>query len=657
MPKTNKIRTHFLKNCDLPSLLEPAPAHEATWTATKVIVTLGPSCHEVDTLCQLLQSGATCARIDLTWGTLDFHKRSLRNLNDAMRKTRKLCAVMLDTVGREITVKREVQIDEMGWPVHDGAMSVGAGQKIILTTREGAEATSEVLPVSYPKFHSMVERGDTIFLGRYLVTGSEESSLFLHVDDVAGNDVVCTARNNASLDGLLTIFHTERSSDTLQNVQNDLQILSQEDKDALSQLANEFEIDFVSLSFTRSREDVTAARDYLDSLGMVHTKVLAKLETRQSLFAFRHITQEADGIIMSRGNLGLDVLAEKMALVQKALVQTCNIMGKPCIITRVVDTMVTAPRPTRQAMAEATDIANAVLDGVDGILLGAETLRGRHPVAVVETILHICKQAEKVFDHSHHFEFLMQASDCHCVPYMSKLESIASSAVRAADKVMASLIIVYTHSGQTAQLVSKYRPAMPILTLVIPQLKSDGHKWTLEGRATARQCQISRGLLPVLAAPSPSGETLLEEAVLMSAKVGLVRANDHIVCVQRIHEAYVVKIVSVNDKGTGIEDIRPKSLIDMMKVRLEETMQTGQATCVRDKKGQVATFVQDRVARIRWWSTSSVEGCSLVGWAGPCCAGAGPSSAEVPANCLTGSQKCLGAQAGRRAWSSPDSIY
>ena len=154
-----------------------------------------------------------------------------------------------------------------------------------------------------------------------------------------------------------------------------------------------------------------------------------------------------------------------------------------------------------------------------------------------------------------------------------------------------------------------------------------------------------------------AGETLLEEAVLMSAQVGLVRANDHIVCVQRIHEAYVVKIVSVNDKGTGIEDIRPKSLIDMMKVRLEEIMQTGQATFVRDKKGQVATFVQDRVARIRWWSTSSVEGCSLVGWAGPCCAGAGPSSAEVPANCLTGSQKCLGAQAGRRAWSSPDSIY
>ncbi len=154
-----------------------------------------------------------------------------------------------------------------------------------------------------------------------------------------------------------------------------------------------------------------------------------------------------------------------------------------------------------------------------------------------------------------------------------------------------------------------------------------------------------------------AGETLLEEAVLMSAKVGLVRANDHIVCVQRIHEAYVVKIVSVNDKGTGIEDIRPKSLIDMMKVRLEEIMQTGQATFVRDKGGQDATFVQDRVARTRWWSTSSVDGCSLLGWAGPCCAGAGPSSAEVPANCLTGSQNCLGAQAGRRAWSSSDSIY
>lgn len=607
-------KTHFLKQTHLGSLLEPADPSEADFTATKVVVTIGPSCQDVETLCLLLQAGATCARCDLTWGTLDFHRLSLRNLNEAMRKTRKLCAVMLDTTGREIMVMREHEIDEKGWPEHVNQMEVKEGQKIIITQNPEAEPSDEVLPVSYPKFTSMIQKGDMIFVGRYLVTGSEDSSLYVKVDKIEGDDVYCTANNHANLDGLVTIFHTERSSDTLNNVQNDLPIMTEEDKSNIKDLSVEFEVDFISLSFARSGEDIQSAREFLDSINMTTTKLIAKCETRQSLFNFKAIAQEADAIMLSRGNLGLDVLPEKMALVQKHVIQQCNMLGKPAIVTRVVDTMVSSPRPTR---AEATDVANAVLDGVDCIMLGAETLRGKHPVATVETILHICKQAEKVFDHDYHFETLMrealdadehpdmmdfsdhadglQRTDSDVAhrqtstgrvpngkfgstaglgstsslgaktPVMSKLESIASSAVRAADKVHASLIIVYTHTGHTASLVSKYRPAMPILTLVIPQLKTESMKWKLEGRAVARQCQISRSLFPVLAAPSPSGETLLEEVVLMSAKVGLVKPRDHIVCVQRMGESFVIKIVSVNDEGDGVEIIRPKSLENLVR--------------------------------------------------------------------------------------------
>ncbi|KAK9824152.1 hypothetical protein WJX72_008125 [[Myrmecia] bisecta] len=607
--RSQKAKSHFLKHCDLPSILEPASPHETTFTATKVILTLGPSCRDVDTLCRLLEAGATCARCDLTWGSLEFHRKSLENLNEAMRRTRKLCAIMVDTVGRELIVNREATLDESGWPVHEGGITIQANSKVVFSTKPGVEASGTTLPVSYPKFTSMVQVGDTIFLGRYLVTGSEDSSVFLTVDELTADEVRCTAKNNAVMEGLLTVFHTERSTDSLSNLQNDLPILCEPDKCALKALGQEYEIDFVSLSFTRTAEDVLEARKCLDSWGMQSTKAIAKCETRQSLFNFQSIAAAADGVIMSRGNLGLDVLPEKMALIQKALINNCNIMGKPCIITRVVDTMISAPRPTR---AEATDVANAVLDGVDGILLGAETLRGRHPVATVETILHICKQAEKVFDHRHHFEHLMQeamdaddalfgrspreslgdhslstmslasmdglsaqAGPAHngALPnpassqqlYLSRLESIASSAVRAADKVGASLIIVFTQSGQTAELVSKYRPPMPILTLVVPQLRSDKLTWRLEGRSTARQCQIVRGLLPVLASPSPSGETLLEEAVLMSSRSGLVQPKDHIVVVQRVGESFVVKIVSVNDSGSGIAVIRPKSLVDLMK--------------------------------------------------------------------------------------------
>ncbi|GLC77052.1 hypothetical protein PLESTF_001878200 [Pleodorina starrii] len=659
-----RAKTHFFKNLDLTSILVPEDA--ATFTGTKVVCTVGPSCQDVDMMCEMLNAGVVGCRVDLTWGPLEFHRKSLANLQLAMRKSRRLCCTMVDTLGRELMIRR--QIGEDGWPTHEESFTVAAGQQVTITTRTDVDASDSVLPITYSKFTEMAVKGDTVYIGRYLVCGADSASLYLEVVDVRGDDVICVAKNDAVLDGLLTVFHAERSSEGLANVQNDLPLLSDYDKECLHILAQDFEIDFLSLSYTRSAADVREARSFLDSIGMSNTKILAKLESRQSLLNFQGILNEADGIIISRGNLGLDCVPEKMALVQKTLVQACNLVGKPVLMTRVVDTMINTPRPTR---AEATDVANAVLDGVDGILLGAETLRGRYPVETVTTICSISRAAEKVFDHHYHYEHLMEvaidvgeltasrtggavtgesdedgtttpsAADgaanggAHSpsrgssfrgsgvrghlhvggpagvlrrddswnsvtsagahhqlpslgvaakamarfsqvastgslagmgfgradlagaayqrAPYISKLESIASSAVRAADRVGASLIVVYTHTGKTAQLVAKYRPPMPILTLVVPHLVSDQLKWKLEGRSSARQCLVSRSLLPVLAAPSPSGDQLLQEAVVMAGRVGLVRPHDHVVCVQRIHDDFCVKIISVDELGAGIK--------------------------------------------------------------------------------------------------------
>jgi len=575
-------------------------------------------------------------RVDLTWGPLEFHRNSLSYLQEAMKRTRRLASTVIDTMGREIMIRGQWQVNDQGYPWVLGRNEVSAGQKMIITTREDAVATETLLPIMYPKFTKMAQRGDTIYIARYLVSGAESSSLYLEVTDVTDTEVHCVAQNSAVLEGLLCVFHAERSTgNALSNVQNELPLLSDWDKHCIQALGAEFEIDFISLSYCRSAEDVRECRAYLSSIGMTHTKILAKVETRQALLNFQGILSEADGIVISRGNLGLDVDPEKMALVQKTLIQACNLVGKPVLITRVVDTMVHTPRPTR---AEATDVANAVLDGVDGILLGAETLRGKYPVETVQTVASICRAAETVFDHSSHYEFLMEAAweavqqaaaegegleeadedslaaqmvangrpadmpgispmvkrgsfttavksfarfgmvPSHAnlsalnpkglmegsedvynrSPYLSKLESIASSAVRAADKVKASLIVVYTHTGQTAELVAKYRPPVPILTLVVPHLVSDSLKWKLEGRSYARQCCLARGLLPFLAAPSPNGEALLEDAIRSAFKMNLIKPLDHIVVVQRVHEDFCVKIVACSQTGLGIlrdEDI------------------------------------------------------------------------------------------------------
>eukprot|EP00878_Enallax_costatus_P018273 GHUV01019230.1.p1 GENE.GHUV01019230.1~~GHUV01019230.1.p1 ORF type:complete len:547 (+),score=119.51 GHUV01019230.1:802-2442(+) len=533
-------------------------------------------------------------------------------------------------------IRRPFRIEADGWPNQAGQeISVKMGQTLTLTTRD-VECTDTVLPVTYSKFAGMMESGDTLYVGRYLVSGADSASLYLEVIEVIDDcDVVCVAKNEALLDGLLTVFHVERSSDELLNLQNDLPLLSEYDKECLISLALDYEIDFISLSYTRTVDDVIEARAFLDAVGLHNTKIFAKLESRQSLLNFKGILNEADGIIISRGNLGLDCLPEKMALVQKTLIQSCNLVGKPVLITRVVDTMAVSPRPTR---AEATDVANAVLDGVDGILLGQETLRGFFPIESVQTLVSIARQAEKVFDHHYHFDHLldtayeveegyyqttgqspeaispqssqgdlsdtdgahdgptpgrraprripsnesfsslslaikamtrfgpssygnlqgMAKSDSngrlyHGSPYISKLESISSSAVRAADKVGASLIVVYTHTGRTAQLVAKYRPPMPILTLVVPRLVSDSLKWKLEGRHNARQCLLTRGLIPMLATPQPHGDTVLSEAISAASRMGIVNPNNHVVAVQRIHEDFCVKIVSVDAMGAGIK--------------------------------------------------------------------------------------------------------
>mmetsp|Transcript_6339 Transcript_6339/g.18214 ORF Transcript_6339/g.18214 Transcript_6339/m.18214 type:complete len:686 (+) Transcript_6339:188-2245(+) len=630
----NKAKAQVLSTCDMSTLLEAEDANvEGLWTASKVIATIGPASQDVDTLSLMLEAGMTCVRLDLTWGTLEYHKQTLRNVAEASKRTHKLCAVMVDTLGREIVVQRPSTRGPDGWPVHEECVDVKAGGKVTLTTKPAEEAAKDHFSVSYKNLPSMCEVGDTIFLGRYLVTGADESSLFMEVESITETEVVCVAGNDAVLGGLLTVFHTERSVSSLTNLQNELPVLAEADKTNVKAIAAEFEIDFLSLSFVRSGDDVKSTRKYLNSIGLNATKILAKFESRQSLFNFKGIAAASDGIIMSRGNLGLDVVPEKMALIQKAMIANCNILGKPVIITRLVDTMGSNPRPTR---AEATDVANAVIDGADAFLLGAETLRGKNPVLTVTTILAIARQAENSFDHTQHFDYLMSealiahkaegveaspsttsflsdqypASPGHSMhggggsgsglrksgsgafkhafsssanfqrgayqsdgdfskqrlasPFLSRQEAIASSAVRAADKVGASLIIVYTGSGQTASLVSKYRPPMPILTLVVPQLRSNGLSWSLTGRSVARQCLIERGLLPVLAAPSPSGETLLEEAVTMTTRWGLVKPNDHIVCIQQIHDSFVIKIVSVDDAGAGIKDIRPESLVNLI---------------------------------------------------------------------------------------------
>ncbi|KAM1140043.1 hypothetical protein TB2_040107 [Malus domestica] len=438
---------------------------------------------------------------------------------------------MLDTVGPELQV-----VNRSEHPI-----SLQEDTMVVLTPDQDKEATSNLLPINFSGLAKAVKKGDTIFIGQYLFTGSETTSVWLEVTEVNGEDVVCLIKNSATLSGSLYTLHVSQ-------IRIDLPTLNDKDKEVISTWGVRNTIDFLSLSYTRHAEDIRHAREFLSKLGDLNqTQIFAKIENVESLNHFDEILQEADGIILSRGNLGIDLPPEKVFLFQKAAVYKCNMAGKPAVVTRVVDSMTDNLRPTR---AEATDVANAVLDGSDAILLGAETLRGLYPVETISIVGKICSEAEKVFNQDLYFKRAVK----YVGEPMTHLESIASSAVRAAIKVKASVIICFTTSGRAARLIAKYRPTMPVLSVVIPRVKTNQLRWTFSGAFEARQSLIVRGLFPMLADPRHPAETtgatnesILKIALDHGKAIGVIKSHDRVVICQKIGDTSVIKIMELED--------------------------------------------------------------------------------------------------------------
>ncbi|XP_043702278.1 pyruvate kinase 2, cytosolic-like isoform X1 [Telopea speciosissima] len=496
---------------------------------TKIVGTLGPKSRSVKVIEGCLNAGMSVARFDFSGFDGTYHQETLDNLRTAVENVNKLCAVMLDTVGPELRI-----CNNNGNPIE-----LKVDGHVTITPDVCREPSAEVLPVNYAGLAETVKKGDTIFLGQYLFTGSETTSVWLEVLETKGPDVICLVKNTATLAGFIFTMHVAQ-------VHINLATLTDIDKKVISTWGSHNNVDFISLSYTRHADDVRELRAFLKTQNLHETQIFAKVENVEGLKHFDEILQEADGIILSRGNLGIDLPPEKVFLFQKSAVHKCNISGKPAIITRVVDSMVENLRPTR---AEATDVANAVLDGTDGILLGAETLRGLYPIETIQTVGRICFEAECVYNQGLNFKKIVK----HVGEPMSHAESVASSAVRAANKVKAAIIVVFTASGRAARLVAKYRPSVPVVAIVIPRLTKNSLNWTFSGTSQARQCLGVRGVYPILASPNvaTSGrateESGLKLALNHGKSVGLVKPNDQIVVFQKIGDSSVVKIVELGD--------------------------------------------------------------------------------------------------------------
>ena len=487
---TMDISSPIVLTSDLASVMDP-PMCRLAPKKTHIICTLGPSSRTVEDLEHLLLAGMSVARFNFSHGTHEYHLETLENLRTASENTGKICAVLLDTKGPEIRT---------GALVDGEAIQLKRGSSLELTTDYSVLGTPERVAISYQHLARDIVAGDTI-----LMSDGNVMMEVLSTDEKNGT-VQCECLNDAKLG--------ERKNCNLPGVKVDLPTMTEKDLDDIVGFGVKNDVDFIAASFVRKASDVKKIRDVLSEAGGSSIKVISKVENHEGLVNYDAILKASDGIMVARGDLGMEIPLERIFWVQKMMIRKANLAGKPVITaTQMLDSMIAAPRPTR---AEATDVANAVLDGTDCVMLSGETAAGAYPREAVEIMSGICEEAEQCVDNYALSKSLLNATlDGVGGAPLSTIEALASSTVMTAAKTKAACIVVLAANGEAARMIAKYRPAVPIVVGVVPrsERKSIGFsETTLSGRQVARQLMLTRGLVPTVVNPPEDHENAFADA-------------------------------------------------------------------------------------------------------------------------------------------------
>ncbi|KAK2982028.1 hypothetical protein RJ640_029256 [Escallonia rubra] len=487
---------------------------------TKIVCTLGPASRSVEMIESLLKAGMNVARFNFSHGSHEYHQETLDNLRAAMVNTGMLCAVMLDTKGPEIRT---------GFLKGGKPIQIKQGQEITISTDYSIQGDENMISMSYKKIAEDVKPQSVILCSDGTITLT-----VLSCDKELGL-VRCRCENSAVLG--------ERKNVNLPGVIVDLPTLTEKDREDIMGWGVPNKIDMIALSFVRKGSDLLEVRKLLGE----HTKtilLMSKVENQEGIANFDEILANSDAFMVARGDLGMEIPIEKIFLAQKQMIHKCNVQGKPVVTaTQMLESMIKSPRPTR---AEATDVANAVLDGTDCVMLSGETAAGAYPEIAVQTMAKICMEAEDYLDYRDVFKRTMKNAP---MP-MSPLESLACAAVQTANSSKASLIVVLTKGGTTAKMVSKYRPSVPILSVVVPDITTDSFDWTCSDEAPARHGLIFHGVIPVLSSGSTrashteSTEETVEFAIRHAKAKQLCRPGDSVVVLHRDGTG-MIKILTV----------------------------------------------------------------------------------------------------------------
>ncbi|MDD6728771.1 MAG: pyruvate kinase [Eubacteriales bacterium] len=449
---------------------------------TKIICTLGPATDDDAVLEKVMLAGMDVARFNFSHGTYEEQEKRLEKVVAMREKLNLPVATLLDTKGPEV---------RLGDFENPEGVTINAGDKYILTTKECLGNEKKCF-VNYDGLPSDVNIGTVILINDGLIS--------MKVDCVKGSDIHCTVIDGGRL--------TNHKGVNVPGISLRMPYLSSRDMADLK-FGKEHDFDFVAASFVRNATDVTILRNYVEAIGWKDVKIIAKIENTEGVQNIDSIIEAADGIMVARGDMGVEIHFELIPSIQKMIIRKVYQAGKIVVTaTQMLESMITNPRPTR---AEITDVANAIYDGTSAIMLSGESAVGQHPVEAVETMASIAVTAEKDIDYINRFNKFYEKKDD-----VGVTSAISHATVTTAHDLSASAIITVTKSGTTARMISKFRPSTAIIGATI----SD-KVW--------RQLNLSWGVYPVKCEVKNNTDELFNHAVEVSKNAGYVKSGDIVV--------------------------------------------------------------------------------------------------------------------------------
>lgn len=446
---------------------------------TKIVCTMGPNLFEKHLIAPLMKAGMNVARFNFSHGTYETHQHYYDEVCRIRNELGLPVATMLDTKGPEIRVRS----------FKNGRVTLQNGQLFTLTTDE-VEGDEERVSITYKELPQDIAVGSSILI--------DDGLIGMQVERIDGADIVCRVLNGGVV--------SNNKGVNIPNAHLSMPFISEKDhQDILFAIKNGY--DFIAASFTRCADDIMQIRHILQENNCHTINIIAKIENMEGVENIDEILRVVDGVMVARGDLGVEVPLEDVPSLQKKLIQRGIAAGKPVITaTQMLDSMIKNPRPTR---AEATDVANAIYDGTSAIMLSGESAVGAYPVEAVETMVRIALRAEADMDYIRRFSRDTSAST-------DVTNAISHATVTSAHDLNASAIITVTKSGSTARILSRYRPAC-----VIVGCTTEKHVW--------RQLALSWGTVPLMIAEESNTDDLFEHAVDAAVQNGLVHDGELVV--------------------------------------------------------------------------------------------------------------------------------